>query len=216
MIYLISWLDLVIFVAWSSYGSSLVTSLWGKYIFYCFPNSLWFIWVVGDVVQFEEHTRSLFRFDESDFLGFLRHLCIDIHRWYFCLFEIKDKAWKALVSSTWDALSTSAQSKVYEVSFLAERSSLLGPHYFGVGNFLGLGLIWYYQRVIRDFLKSAIPLTRLTKKNVAYGWLDACEAIFIKLERLLTNAPVLLIPEGNQDLVIYNNACRSGLDVVLM
>lgn len=38
----------------------------------------------------------------------------------------------------------------------------------------------------------------------------------MELKRLLTNAPVLVILEGNQDLVIYTDACGSSLGMVLM
>ena len=61
-----------------------------------------------------------------------------------------------------------------------------------------------------------MPLTNLTKKNVKYTWSDKCENAFSKLKELLSNAPVLVIPEGNQDLVVYTDASRIGLGAVLM
>lgn len=79
-----------------------------------------------------------------------------------------------------------------------------------------LGLAGYYRRFIRDFSKIAVSLTRLTKKNVKFVWSDACEIAIIELKKLLTNAPVLVVPKGNQDLVIYINSCGSGLGAVLM
>ena len=61
-----------------------------------------------------------------------------------------------------------------------------------------------------------MPLTNLTKKNVKYLWSDKCEIAFSKLKELLSKAPVLVIPEGNQDLVVYTDASCIGLGAVLM
>ena len=49
-----------------------------------------------------------------------------------------------------------------------------------------------------------------------YIWSDKCETAFQTLKELLTHAPILIVPEGNQDLVIYTDACGSGLRAVLM
>ena len=79
-----------------------------------------------------------------------------------------------------------------------------------------LGLAGYYRRFIKDFSKIAVPLTSLTKKGVKYIWSDKCEASFQKLKELLSNAPILVILEENQDFIVYTEASRVGLGVVLM
>ena len=79
-----------------------------------------------------------------------------------------------------------------------------------------LGLAGYYRRFIKDFSKIVVPLTSLTKKGVKYIWSDKCEASFQKLKELLSDAPILVIPEGNQDFVVYTDVSRVGLDAVLM
>ena len=61
-----------------------------------------------------------------------------------------------------------------------------------------------------------MPLTGLTKKGVKYIWSDKCEASFQKLKELLSDAPILVIPEGNQDFVVYTDASHVGLGAVLM
>ena len=60
-----------------------------------------------------------------------------------------------------------------------------------------LGLAGYYRRFIKDFSKIIVPLTSLTKKGVKYIWSDKCENSFQKLKELLSDAPILVIPEGN-------------------
>src|ERR687886_644546 len=69
-----------------------------------------------------------------------------------------------------------------------------------------LGLAGYYRRFIKDFSKIAGPLTKLTRKDVPYKWDDAQEAAFQKLKQLLCQAPVLTLPEGSEDFVVYCDA----------
>ena len=79
-----------------------------------------------------------------------------------------------------------------------------------------LGLAGYYRRFIKDFSRIAAPLTKLTRKDVKFVWSDKCEEAFLKLKHLLTNAPLLVVPDGNQGLVVYTDACGTGLGAVLM
>ena len=41
-----------------------------------------------------------------------------------------------------------------------------------------LGLAGFYRKFIRDFAKISTPLTRLTKKNLAFAWDLDCEFAF--------------------------------------
>ena len=59
-----------------------------------------------------------------------------------------------------------------------------------------LGLAGYYRRFMKDFSKIAVPLTRLTQKNVKFVWTDRCEEHFQLLKDLLTSAPVLTYLQG--------------------
>ena len=79
-----------------------------------------------------------------------------------------------------------------------------------------LGLAGYYRRFIKDFSKIAAPLTGLTKKNQVFRWDDKCEQAFVILKERLTSAPVLTIPSGNDEMVVYTDACGTGLGAVLM
>ncbi|KAI3700659.1 hypothetical protein L2E82_45296 [Cichorium intybus] len=79
-----------------------------------------------------------------------------------------------------------------------------------------LGLAGYYRRFIQNFSKIALPLTRLTKKATAFSWGDAQQAAFEELRRRLCEAPVLTLPEGVNDMVVYCDASHQGLGAVLM
>ncbi|XP_048431095.1 uncharacterized protein LOC103942437 [Pyrus x bretschneideri] len=60
-----------------------------------------------------------------------------------------------------------------------------------------LGLAGYYQQFVKDFSVIALPLTRLTRKDVKFEWNDNCELSFQQLKYCLTHAPVLALPDGS-------------------
>lgn len=61
-----------------------------------------------------------------------------------------------------------------------------------------------------------MPLTHLTKKNVAFRWGEDQQRDFETLRQRLCEAPILVLPEGLDDFVVYCDASISGLGVVLM
>nr|GFB41283.1 putative reverse transcriptase domain-containing protein [Tanacetum cinerariifolium] len=79
-----------------------------------------------------------------------------------------------------------------------------------------LGLAGYYQRFIEGFSKIATPMTKLTQKKVKFEWVDKQEAAFQLLRQKLCSAPILALPEGSKDFIIYCDALNKGLGVVLM
>ncbi|GKD49766.1 putative reverse transcriptase domain-containing protein [Tanacetum coccineum] len=79
-----------------------------------------------------------------------------------------------------------------------------------------LGLAGYYRRFIQGFSKIAKPLTKLTQKNKSYIWGEEQESAFQLLKQKLCEAPILALPEGNDDFVVYCDASLQGLGAVLM
>ena len=79
-----------------------------------------------------------------------------------------------------------------------------------------LGLAGYYRKFVEGFSKIAAPLTKLTRKDVKYDWVDACHKSFDELKGRLTSAPVLVLPNGRDGFVVYSDASRQGLGCVLM
>ena len=49
-----------------------------------------------------------------------------------------------------------------------------------------LGLAGYYRKFVEGFSKIAAPLTKLTRKDVKYDWVDACQKSFDELKGRLT------------------------------
>ncbi|GJU92539.1 putative reverse transcriptase domain-containing protein [Tanacetum coccineum] len=56
----------------------------------------------------------------------------------------------------------------------------------------------------------------LTQKKVKYVWGDKQEAAFQLLKQKLCSAPILALPEGNEDFTAYCDASKNGLGAVLM
>ncbi|GJY57697.1 putative reverse transcriptase domain-containing protein [Tanacetum coccineum] len=79
-----------------------------------------------------------------------------------------------------------------------------------------LGLAGYYRRFIENFSKIAKPLTLLTQKNKVYVWGDKQEESFRILKEKLCNAPVLALPDGPNDFVVYCDVSNQGFGCVLM
>ncbi|GKC26749.1 putative reverse transcriptase domain-containing protein [Tanacetum coccineum] len=72
-----------------------------------------------------------------------------------------------------------------------------------------LGLAGYYWRFIEGFSKIAKYLTDLTQKNKKYTWGEDQESAFQLIKQKLCEAPILALPEGNDDFVVYCDASHS-------
>nr|GEV82038.1 putative reverse transcriptase domain-containing protein [Tanacetum cinerariifolium] len=79
-----------------------------------------------------------------------------------------------------------------------------------------LGLASYYRRFIKDFSKITKSLTELTQKNKKYIWGEDQVSAFQLLKQKLYEAPILALPERNNDFVIYCDASHQGLGAILM
>ncbi|GKE57917.1 putative nucleotidyltransferase, ribonuclease H, partial [Tanacetum coccineum] len=74
----------------------------------------------------------------------------------------------------------------------------------------------YYRRFIANFSRIAKPLTLLTQKNKKYVWGAEQEEAFQLLKSKLCDAPILSLPDGVEDFVVYCDASNQGLGCVLM
>ncbi|GJX41644.1 reverse transcriptase domain-containing protein [Tanacetum coccineum] len=79
-----------------------------------------------------------------------------------------------------------------------------------------LGLAGYYRRFIEGFSKIAKPMTKLTQKSVKFDWGKKEETAFQTLKQKLCSAPILALPEGSENFVVYCDASHKGLGAVLM
>ncbi|GJZ94326.1 putative reverse transcriptase domain-containing protein [Tanacetum coccineum] len=79
-----------------------------------------------------------------------------------------------------------------------------------------LGLVGYYRRFIEGFLKITKSLTKLTQKKVKFEWGNKQEEAFQLLKQKLCSAPILALPVGSEDFIVYCDASIKGLGAVLM
>ncbi|GJS59171.1 putative reverse transcriptase domain-containing protein [Tanacetum coccineum] len=79
-----------------------------------------------------------------------------------------------------------------------------------------LGLAGYYRRFIEGFSKIAKPMTKLTQKSVKFNWGEKEETAFQTLNQKLCSAPILALPEGSENFVVYCDASHKGLGAMLM
>ncbi|GJU75779.1 putative reverse transcriptase domain-containing protein [Tanacetum coccineum] len=70
--------------------------------------------------------------------------------------------------------------------------------------------------LLRISPRSPRPLTLLTQKNKTYVWGDKQDEAFQILKEKLCNAPVLALPDGPDDFVVYCDASKQGFGCVLM
>jgi hypothetical protein len=77
-----------------------------------------------------------------------------------------------------------------------------------------LGLVVYYRRFIASYDDIAAPLTKLLKKD-GFAWTVDAKTVFRALQRTLTTAPMLQLPDFDRDFIVQCDAPGHGLDAVL-
>ncbi|GJW23465.1 putative reverse transcriptase domain-containing protein, partial [Tanacetum coccineum] len=59
-------------------------------------------------------------------------------------------------------------------------------------------------------------MTKLTQKKIKFDWSDKAEVAFQLIKQKLCSAPILALPEGNEDFIAYCDASIKGLGAMLM
>ncbi|GJS49679.1 putative reverse transcriptase domain-containing protein [Tanacetum coccineum] len=72
------------------------------------------------------------------------------------------------------------------------------------------------ELLIEGFSKIAISMTKLTQKGIKFDWGEKEENTFQLIKQKLCSVPILALPEGSEDFVVYCDASHKGLGAVLM
>nr|GEW23418.1 putative reverse transcriptase domain-containing protein [Tanacetum cinerariifolium] len=78
------------------------------------------------------------------------------------------------------------------------------------------GLAGYYKRFIEGFSKSTKSMKKLTQKNVKFDWGKKEEVAFQLIKQKLCSAPILALPKGSENFIVYCDTFHKGLGAVLM
>nr|GEV57759.1 hypothetical protein [Tanacetum cinerariifolium] len=79
-----------------------------------------------------------------------------------------------------------------------------------------LGFAGYYRRFIEGFSKITKSTTKLTQKGIKFDWGEKEENAFQLIKQKLGSAPILALPKGSEDFVVYCDASHKGLGAALM
>ena len=81
-----------------------------------------------------------------------------------------------------------------------------------------LGLLSYYRRYIPDFGAVTAPISDLLGGRAARQicWTPACQSALEKVQILLSNKPVLLLPDFSKPFTVRSDASSVGIGGVLM
>ncbi|RVW47393.1 Retrovirus-related Pol polyprotein from transposon 297 [Vitis vinifera] len=79
-----------------------------------------------------------------------------------------------------------------------------------------LSLVNYYRRFIKGYSGRAAPLTDLLKKNKAWEWDGRCQQAFEDLKKVVTEEPVLALPDHTKVFEVHIDASDFAIGGVLM
>ena len=77
------------------------------------------------------------------------------------------------------------------------------------------GLASYYRKFIQGFRQIARPLTDLTRAEISWDWNDREEQSFLQLKAALATAPVLRLPDFDQQFVVTTDASNVAMGAIL-
>ena len=83
----------------------------------------------------------------------------------------------------------------------------------GVREFFGL--VGYYRKFINRFADAARTLTKLTRKDSKFIWIDDCQTGFEYLRTCLTESPILKYPDPHKRHVVFTDASDQAAAAVL-
>ena len=81
-----------------------------------------------------------------------------------------------------------------------------------------LGMINFYRRYIPNCAETIAPITELTKNRAPNNveWRDTQEKAFSEIKRLLSDEPILKLPDLNQEFILQIDASNQSIGGCLL
>ncbi|XP_052736028.1 uncharacterized protein LOC128197707 [Vigna angularis] len=78
-----------------------------------------------------------------------------------------------------------------------------------------LGHAGFYRRFIKDFIKRALPLSKLLQKDIEFDFDDRCKQAFDRLKEALTTTPIIQAPDWTAPFELMCDASNYALGAIL-
>jgi len=78
-----------------------------------------------------------------------------------------------------------------------------------------LGFANFYRYFIKNYSQIVLPLTYLTRKDVAWNWSADCENVFKSLKSAFTMVPVLAHWDPTTQIIVETDISDSALAAIL-
>ncbi|KAL0937059.1 reverse transcriptase domain protein [Colletotrichum truncatum] len=73
-----------------------------------------------------------------------------------------------------------------------------------------LGFVNFYRKFLKDYSKTILPLTELTKKNAPWEWTDKQQKAFQEVKDKVTSEPVIQIPNPEKPFELETDASNEA------
>uniref|UniRef100_A0A0A9XSU2 RNA-directed DNA polymerase n=2 Tax=Lygus hesperus TaxID=30085 RepID=A0A0A9XSU2_LYGHE len=83
----------------------------------------------------------------------------------------------------------------------------------GIAQFLGA--VGFFQPFIPKYAELCVPLNKMRKKNIPFNWTPDCEQSYTTLINILSNPPVLALPDFTVPFSIWTDASNNAISYVL-
>ncbi|GJW96834.1 putative reverse transcriptase domain-containing protein [Tanacetum coccineum] len=133
--------------------------------------------------------------------------------------ELSDKGFIRPSSSPWGARSSLSKRREEEMvsqSFQNVNFGIPKGQISSERQLIVEAYMWTGQDRVYQIFEAAKSMTKLTQKGIKFDWGEKEEDAFQLIKQKLCSAPILALPEGSEDFVVYCDASHKGLGAVLM